>query len=407
MKTQIKKANPFGAIGETLSKSGGLDELLSKSNRFDIRIDQIKTFGQVRTDFNENELQELANSIKSRGVLQNIIVNEKIDDNGIAVYHLIAGERRLRAAKIANLEVLPALVLEVSDEEALQIQLIENIQRENLTAIDLANALESELAELKGDYEALGKKYNKSRSWLSKAMQMNKVEGKAQEVMTVSSDVEVILGIQQLEKTNPAKAEALVEQIKGDIGKKNIRKTVKAELKNEKDNLKEKKTGAKSPAKTETQSPAAPKPAFAGLACLAPEPVKSKEPEEQVSGDAAPFPTESFETTAAKKTEAQDVIIFGDAIDIFCFDGNEVPDNVYDLVSKQKEEFSTLYEKSSSYEKIYPKFLEVLKAAGFKLDSKNVDLKALIELVILVNSSEKFDIEKITLNIRDTLVTAK
>jgi len=378
MNNKIKK-NPFGEIGSILSNFGGLDDLLADSNRFDIRIDEIETFGQVRTNFNNNDLNELANSIKCHGVLQNIIVNETETDSGIVVYRLIAGERRLRAAKIAGLDVIPALVLTVSDNEALQIQLLENIQRENLTAIDLANALERELATLNGDYEALGKKYNKSRSWLSKAMQMNKVEGKAKDVMAVTSDAEVILGIQQIEKSNPDKAESLVAKIKEDIGKKNIRKTVKAELKAEKDNLKDKNKSKDNSDLNAGLSPNTTKPAFSNPAC-------AKSAQKTIKPD-----------------EVQNIFNFGDALDVFCFEGKEVPDAVYNILSSQSEQFVSLYEKASSHAQIFPVFLELLQLAGFKLYKDELNLKALIELVILVNSCEIFDIEKFALNARDTL----
>lgn len=407
MTNQTKK-NPFGNISSILTESGGLNELLSNTNRFDIKLDDIEIIGQVRKEFGAEELQELADSIAARGVLQNIIVNEKENENSVLGYQLIAGERRFRAAKIAGLTKIPALVLKVSDEEALQIQILENIQRENLTAIDLANALEKELAALNGNQDELAAKYNKSRSWLFKAMQMNKITGNAQEVMTVSSDPEVILGIQQIEKTNPAKAEALVEQIKGDFGKKNVRKTVKAEIKKEKDEVKAKKSSGK-PA---PDAKSAPEPAFT-LPSSKPEPAANAPKEydlggaldcslEPETGISALDNTDSS-TGAGTKDENQNVINFGEAIDLFCFKGKEVPDSVYDSVLTHNETFKALYDKAINEKNVFNYFLNTLKEAGFKLDSKNMNLQKVIELVILINSTDTFHLENITLNVRDIL----
>lgn len=399
MSKQIKKTNPFGDIGSMIA-DGGLGELLVESNRFDIDISAIKILKQTRTEFVDSETLELAESVKAHGVLQNIIVNEKADENGVVYYELIAGERRVRASTIADKNKIPALVLKVTDEEARQIQILENIQRENLTAIDLANALDSELKELEGDYDKLAVKYNKSRSWLSKAIQMNKVTGSAQDVMTVSSDPEVILGIQQIEKTNPEKAEALVDQIKSDFGKKNVRKTVKAELKKEKEDQRAKKTGSKPKAAPATAPTAAPtEPAKPEAAPTAqPEPQPEAAPAKVNTPKEYPLGGEEVETE-----EVQDIINFGDALDIFSFSGKEVPDTVYDAVSARNETFRDIYEKVANEKNLNALFLKTLKKAGFKLDQKDLNLSALIELVVIANCTELYNLERLTLNIRDTL----
>lgn len=394
MSKQVKNS-PFGDIGSMIA-DGGLGELLVESNRFDIDIADIKILKQTRTEFVDAETLELAESIKAHGVLQNIIVNEK-DNQGNVYYELIAGERRVRASTIADKTKIPALVLKVTDEEAKQIQILENIQRENLTAIDLANALDSELKELSGDYDKLAARYNKSRSWLSKAIQMNKVTGSAQDVMTVSSDPEVILGIQQIEKTNPGKAEALVDQIKSDFGKKNVRKTVKAELKQEKEDQKAKKTGGK--------PKAAPAPATATAAPTGPaktEAAPTAQPEPKAAPAKVNTPKE-YPLGGEEAEEVQDIINFGDALDIFSFSGKEVPDAVYDAVSARNETFRDIYEKVANEKNLNALFLKTLKQAGFKLDQKDLNLSALVELVVIANCSELYNLERLTLNIRDTL----
>lgn len=426
--SKTKASNPFGDIGAMIA-DGGLGELLQTSNRFNIKTDDIIILGQVRTDFADAELIELSESIAKHGVLQNVIVNERAnEESGVNEYVLIAGERRVRAALMVNVAEIPALVLSVDDETARQIQILENIQRENLTAIELANALDAELAELDGDYDQLAAKYNKSRGWLSKALQMNKVTGAAQEVMAVTSDAEVILGIQSIEKTNPAKAEALVEQVKADIGKKNVRKTVKAEVKKEKDEQKAKKAGTAKPA-TKPEANATPDYPLAA---------PKKEPKEYDLGgavepdnstgiavlDAEDMSVEQLqkiwdenlkklnassedESKEEQKPETQHFIDFGNALDVFVFDGKEVPDKNYDAVLKQEDIFSEFYERAANERNFNGHFLKTLKAAGFKLDHKNLNLPALIELSIIVNSSEPHNLEKMTLNIRDTLETFK
>lgn len=425
--TNSKTKNPFGDIGAMIA-DGGLGELLQTSNRFNIKTADIVILGQVRTDFADAELIELSESIAKHGVLQNVIVNERTnEESGANEYVLIAGERRVRAALMVSVDEIPALVLSVDDETARQIQILENIQRENLSAIELANALDAELAELGGDYEQLATKYNKSRGWLSKAMQMNKITGAAQEVMAVTSDAEVILGIQTIEKTNPEKAEALVEQVKSDFGKKNVRKTVKTELKKEKDEQKAKKTGtAKPSAKPEaTTTPDYPsivpkkEPKEYDLGGVEPESVKN------LSGIAALDDAEDMSVEQLQKvwdenlkklnansleeeiSEVQNGIDFGDALDIFVFDGKEVPDKNYDALQKQEDIFSELYERAANEKDFNGHFLKTLKAAGFKLDAKSLNLSALIELIIIVNSSEPHNLEKMALNVRDSLEAFK
>ena len=93
---------------------------------------------QPRTSFDENSLKELAQSIKEKGILQPIILSRV----GDGTFRIIAGERRWRAAKIAGLEKIPAIVKEVSSSEALEIALIENLQREDLDPVETAIAFD-------------------------------------------------------------------------------------------------------------------------------------------------------------------------------------------------------------------------------------------------------------------------
>lgn len=114
---------------------------------------------QPRKSFNEDALKELSESIKNYGVFQPIIVKKSIKG-----YDLIAGERRLRASKLAGLEKIPAIVKEFTDEEMREISLLENLQRENLTAIELAWAYKGIIDNLDIRQEDLAQKIGKSRA---------------------------------------------------------------------------------------------------------------------------------------------------------------------------------------------------------------------------------------------------
>lgn len=120
---------------------------------------------QPRKTFNEEALRELADSIKNYGVFQPIIVKK-----GIKGYDLIAGERRLRATKMAGLEKIPAIIKDFTDDEMREIALLENIQRENLTAIELAWAYKGIIDNLDIRQEDLATKIGKSRSHITNTL---------------------------------------------------------------------------------------------------------------------------------------------------------------------------------------------------------------------------------------------
>lgn len=117
---------------------------------------------QPRKIFNEEALQELAASIKEHGVFQPIIVKKSIKG-----YEIIAGERRYRASMMAEKETIPAIVREFSDETMMEIALLENLQREDLTAIEEAYAYKSMQEKLNLTQEELSVKVGKSRSHIT------------------------------------------------------------------------------------------------------------------------------------------------------------------------------------------------------------------------------------------------
>lgn len=117
---------------------------------------------QPRKVFKDESLEELANSIKEHGVFQPIIVKKSIKG-----YEIVAGERRYRASKLAGLEKIPAIIRQFTDEQMMEIALLENLQRENLSAIEEAEAYRSMIENLGLTQEALAKRVGKSRSHIT------------------------------------------------------------------------------------------------------------------------------------------------------------------------------------------------------------------------------------------------
>ena len=117
---------------------------------------------QPRKKFDEEALKELAESIKEHGVFQPIIVKKSIKG-----YEIVAGERRYRASKMLGLEKIPAIIKDFTDDEMMQISLLENLQRENLTSIEEAKAYKAIIDASNLTQEELAKKVGKSRSYIT------------------------------------------------------------------------------------------------------------------------------------------------------------------------------------------------------------------------------------------------
>ena len=134
-----------------------------------INISQIQANEkQPRKEFNKEELADLASSIKSKGILQAIIVRPKGND----YFEIIAGERRWRAAQIAGIHQLPALIKDMNDDMVQEAALIENIQRENLNAVEEANAYKAILSNNNSDHDSLARSLGKSKSHISNMIRL-------------------------------------------------------------------------------------------------------------------------------------------------------------------------------------------------------------------------------------------
>jgi len=141
-------------------------ESASENDIKHLSIDEIRPNPyQPRKSFNEEALNELAESIKNYGVFQPIIVKKSIKG-----YDLIAGERRLRASKIAGCTTIPAIIKEFTDDQMREIALLENLQRENLTPIELAWAYKGIIDSLHIRQEDLADKIGKSRSHVTNTL---------------------------------------------------------------------------------------------------------------------------------------------------------------------------------------------------------------------------------------------
>lgn len=138
---------------------------------------------QPRKKFNEEGIDELAASISQYGVIQPLLVQWK--DN---YYEIIAGERRWRAAMKAGLKEIPVIVKEYSNKEAVEISLIENIQREDLNPIEEALAYERLVEEFEMTQEQVAERVSKSRSAVTNSMRLLKLEGDVRE-MVISGDI--------------------------------------------------------------------------------------------------------------------------------------------------------------------------------------------------------------------------
>ena len=141
---------------------------------------------QPRQVFNEEALQELADSIKQHGVFQPIIIKKSIKG-----YEIIAGERRVKASKLAGLDEIPAIVRDFTDEEMMEIALLENLQRENLNPMEESRAYKKLIETLNITQEELAKKLGKSRSYITNMIGLQNLPSSIQ---TMISDKKMSMG---------------------------------------------------------------------------------------------------------------------------------------------------------------------------------------------------------------------
>ncbi|MDD5717826.1 MAG: ParB/RepB/Spo0J family partition protein [Sulfuricurvum sp.] len=179
------------AYDNELPKRGGVEEIaLAK-----IRPNPY----QPRKHFDSESLAELADSIKTHGLLQPVVVKEDLDG-----YILIAGERRLRASKLAKNKTIKAIVVSVSDEQMRQQALIENIQRDELNAIDLAQAYQELIDIHELTHEQLSQTVHKSRTQITNTLRLLQLSEKGRKALIegkiTAGHAKVILGLEPNEQ---------------------------------------------------------------------------------------------------------------------------------------------------------------------------------------------------------------
>ncbi len=187
------------------------EELLSEEKQGDdllkaLPVDLIQRGRyQPRIDMKTERLQELADSIKAQGVVQPIVVRPIAEGR----YEIIAGERRWRAAQLAGLHEIPAVIRDVSDQAAMCLALIENIQRENLNPIEEARALERLLHEFEMTHDGVADAVGRSRASVSNLMRLLELRPEVRE-MVESGDLEMgharaLLGLTQARQMEAAR----------------------------------------------------------------------------------------------------------------------------------------------------------------------------------------------------------
>jgi ParB family chromosome partitioning protein len=193
--TKIKKGLGRGLsslIGETKTEMN-IDKLsisVLVSNKF-----------QPRKQFDENNLQDLTNSIKERGIIQPIIVRKSADDR--SKYEIIAGERRWLAAQKAGLHEVPVVVTEVDDLKSLEFAIVENVQRNDLNAIEEARGYQRLIQEFSYDQEKVAQFIGKSRSYIAnfvRLLSLPEVVLQLIETKKISSGhAKILVGLQNAE----------------------------------------------------------------------------------------------------------------------------------------------------------------------------------------------------------------
>lgn len=170
---------PSEPMIENNKKKNSLEKELNCDKEMTLPIQKIEPNpDQPRNQFDEDSLQELADSIKQFGILQPLLVKKR--DN---FYEIIAGERRWRAAKLAGLKEVPVIIRDFTDNEIVEIALIENIQRENLSPIEEAMAYKRLMEEFHLKQDEVAAKVSKSRAAITNSLRLLKLDERVQRML--------------------------------------------------------------------------------------------------------------------------------------------------------------------------------------------------------------------------------
>ena len=156
-----------------------IEKIVEKKGVETLKITEVEpNREQPRKNFDEDALLELADSIKQYGVIQPLIVQKKADH-----YEIIAGERRWRAAKMAGVKEIPVIIKDYTDQQVMEISLIENIQREDLNPIEEAMAYKNLMEEFHLKQDEIAEKVSKSRTAVTNSMRLLKLDKRVQQMM--------------------------------------------------------------------------------------------------------------------------------------------------------------------------------------------------------------------------------
>ena len=219
-------------LGRGLSALFGDEKIEQKEKKFNDRQNKVligdltRNTYQPRLHFDEVKLEELSNSIKKNGIIQPIAVRP--DKNNSERYEIVAGERRWLAAQKAGLHEVPIVILDLDDNEALEISIVENIQRDNLNVIEEAKGYKRLADEFEYDHEKIARFMSKSRSHISNTLRLltlpevvismieegNLTAGQARPLIGLVNAIEIAEEIVS-NKLSARRVEQLIRQKKG------------------------------------------------------------------------------------------------------------------------------------------------------------------------------------------------
>lgn len=218
----------------------GKGSIQEKTSEIKVKITKVEpNKEQPRKSFDEDALIELSESIKQFGVLQPLLVQDKKD-----YYEIIAGERRWRAAKMAGLKEIPVIIKNFTEQEVVEISLIENIQRENLNPIEEAIAYKRLLTEFNLKQDEVAERVSKSRTAVTNSMRLLKLDEKVQQMviddMISTGHARALLGIEDKEKQYQIAQEIFDKKLSVRETEKLVKKMQKEKIAPEKEKLDEK-----------------------------------------------------------------------------------------------------------------------------------------------------------------------
>lgn len=186
MKQELNNKKLGRGLSALLGESKGSNQLPVNKNQetvSDIELTRIIAgIYQPRQNFNDTEIEELADSIREKGVIQPIILRKIDDENN---YEIIAGERRFRACQLLGLKTIPAIVKKLNNHEALELALIENIQRSDLSPIEEALGYKKLINEFSYTQDQISKKLGKSRSHIANLLRLLSLPERVQNMLNM------------------------------------------------------------------------------------------------------------------------------------------------------------------------------------------------------------------------------